>query len=108
MNFWKIIGISEEAYNTALFEIGCEILEERYGYRDAQLIMQHKGCWNWLQTQRTIADSNLYNVLTSHKMKEQSDRIYKLYRHALRSYLEVVYFPERLERKLLEKEVRNG
>lgn len=108
MKIFKLIGISEEDYNTALFEIGCEILEERYGHQNSQIIMQQKGCWNWMRAQRDIADENLYNVLKSHKMPEQAGKIYKLYHRALRAHLGVVYFPERLENKLLEKEVWHG
>lgn len=108
MEIYRIIGISEEEYNTALFEMGCEVLEERYGRRSAQVIMQQKGCWNWLRAQRDIADKNLYNVLKSHKMPEQAGRICNLYHKALRAHLEMVYFPERLERKLLKKKVYNG
>lgn len=105
MEIFKLIGISEEDYNTALFEIGCEILEERYGHRNAQAIMQQKGCWNWMRAQRDIADENLYNVMKSHKMPEQAGEIYNRYYQALRTHLQTVYFPERLENKLLEKEV---
>lgn len=108
MEIYRLIGISEEDYNTALFEIGCEVLEERYGYRNAQTMMRHKGCWNWMRAQRDIADTNLYNVLKCHKMPEQAGRIYNLYHKALRAHLQVVYFPERLEKQLLQKEVCNG
>lgn len=108
MEIFSLIGINEEDYHTVLFEIGCEVLEERYGHQDAQLMMQHKGCWNWLREQRNIADRNLYNVLKSHKMPEKAEKIYNLYHRALRAHLEVVYFPKRLEDKLLQKEGCNG
>ncbi len=107
MEIYRTIGISEEDYNIALFEIGCEVLEERYGYQKAQLIMQHKACWNWMRTQRDIADQNLCNVLKCHK-QPKANTIFRLYHKALRAHLQVIYFPERLEKKLLQKEVCNG
>lgn len=108
MEIYRLIGISEEDYNTALFEIGCEVLEEHYGNQTAQLMMRHRACWKWMRTQRDIVDMNLYNVLKCHKMPKQAGKIYHLYHNALRAHLQVVYFPERLEKQFLQKEVHNG
>lgn len=100
-------GISEEDYQTALFEIGSTILEERYGCQNAQVMLRKKGCWMWLREQRDIADKNLCNVLKSQQIPKGSG-VFRMYHKALREHLESVYFPERLENKLLEKEVCNG
>ena len=99
---WETIGISEEDYNTVLFEVVCKITESRYGYQKAQIMMEKKGFWKWMRIQREIIDSNIQNVLKNGK--KQPPRIaFKHYYNALKAHFENIYFPERLENKLEER-----
>ena len=64
MEVWEILKISQEDYNTALFEAGCITAENFYGPADAIKIKHQAGYWKWLREQNRGC-----NLHTTHQQR---------------------------------------
>ena len=108
MEAYKILGITPEDYNTALFEAGCLAAENAYPHAEAMKLKRHPGYWKWLREQRMIVDADCFRQIEDGKLVPGSSRMFKSYYEMLYNHLQKVYLPERLETQLLKKEVCHG
>ena len=105
MDTCKILGISPEDYNTALFEAGCLAAETSYTPADAMKLKRHAGYWKWLREQRNIVDANCLQKIENRELKPDNRKLFGMYYEMLCEHFKKVYLPARLEDELLEKEV---
>ena len=96
MEVWEILKISQEDYNTALFEAGCITAENFYSPADAIKIKHQAGYWKWLREQRKIVDAICIQHINKGRLVP-GKKLFTTYYEMLYSHLERVYPPKRLE-----------
>ena len=98
MEAYRILGITPEDYNTALFEAPA----------DAMKLKRRAGYWRWLREQRAIVDACCLKKIEKRELTPSTKKLFRSYFEMLCDHLKNVYLPERLENELLEKEVGRG
>lgn len=93
--------ISEYEYNLARFNVGCKVMEERYGVEFANVILQKKAIWNWIGIQQMCIDIEVGELIRDRKLK--GVKAVEFYRKALEEHLEGVHFNRRFKKRLLIK-----
>lgn len=108
MEAYRILGITPEDYNTALFEAGCLAAETSYASSEALKLKRRAGYWRWLREQRMIVDACCLKKIEKRELTPGTQNLFRSYYEMLCEHLKNVYLPERLENELLEKEVCRG
>lgn len=108
MEAYKILGITPEDYNTALFEAGCLAAENSYPPEEAMKLKRCSGYWKWIREQRMIVDVACFRQIDLGKLVPGTQKLFMVYYEMLCEQLKKVYLPERLRNELLEREVCHG
>lgn len=108
MGNYKEIGISQEDYNTALFEAGCEATDKLYGVVVAATVRRITAYWKWLRTQQDIVDKDYVALIEKIGSAPTYRAAFDMYYEMLKLRLNTIYPPSRLDKIFTKKEVCNG